>query len=143
MPRYTHAGGLVFRPIGGEIYYLIVQSKPHPHHWVLPKGHLEPGESPEAAARREIREETGVIARIIDTLGTLQFNYHGEQITTILYLLEYLEQTVPLEERECHWGLYEETIKLLTFPDTQAMVHRARTILSRRNPQGNSPPANS
>jgi len=37
----------------------------------LPAGHVEPGESPEAAARRELLEETGYVASELDLLGTL------------------------------------------------------------------------
>ncbi len=132
MTAFTHAGGIVFRQTDGETYYLIVRAKPDPTHWVIPKGHIEPGESPEAAAVREIREETGVEARIIDTLGTIQFNYRGKQIEIIVYLLEYLTQSSPQEERECHWGRHEETMMLLTFPDTREILHQAQAVLRQR-----------
>jgi ADP-ribose pyrophosphatase YjhB (NUDIX family)/GNAT superfamily N-acetyltransferase len=55
----------------------------YPACWAVPGGHLEPGESPEAAAIREIREELGVEVRIlrylmaietVDALGTLTFH---------------------------------------------------------------------
>ncbi len=77
----THAGGLVFRRREGEIHYLIVRAKPDPSHWVIPKGHIESGESPEAAAVREIWEETGVQAKIIASLGTSTFIYQGKADT--------------------------------------------------------------
>jgi 8-oxo-dGTP pyrophosphatase MutT (NUDIX family) len=128
----THAGGIVFRHINGETYYLIVRAKPDPNHWVIPKGHIEPGESPEAAAVREIREEAGVNSRIIDNLGAWQFNCRNKQIKIILYLLEYLGQTCPQEEREFHWGLYEETLSLLTFSNTREMLRRAQASLRQR-----------
>jgi 8-oxo-dGTP pyrophosphatase MutT (NUDIX family) len=132
MTGFTHAGGLVFRQRQGEIFYLIVRAKPDPSHWVIPKGHIEPGEQPEAAAIREIREEAGVRAKIIATLGTLHFTYHGEQINTILYLLEYTGKTLPEEQREFHWGLYEDCLSLLTFPDTKAMLRSAQDMLHQR-----------
>jgi ADP-ribose pyrophosphatase YjhB (NUDIX family) len=49
------AGGVVVNPEGR----VLVVSQ-HGTSWSLPKGHLEEGESPLEAARREIREETGV-----------------------------------------------------------------------------------
>jgi 8-oxo-dGTP pyrophosphatase MutT (NUDIX family) len=48
--------------------------------WVLPKGHVEPGESPEEAARREIEEETGLDTGSLislDTLGDLSYSFHS------------------------------------------------------------------
>lgn len=41
--------------------------------WSLPKGHVEPGETTEEAARREVREETGITATIERPLGTISF----------------------------------------------------------------------
>jgi mutator protein MutT len=132
MTEFTHAGGIVFQQREGKIYYLIVRSKPNPTHWVIPKGHIEPGETPDAAAVREVREETGVMASILDTLGTLHFEYRGKQIETILYLLEYLGETLPQDQREFHWGLYEETLNILTFPDTRKILRLAQASLRQR-----------
>ena len=63
MNNCSHAGGIVFRVIGDVPEFLIVTSRSNPEHWVLPKGHIEPGESPRSAAVREVLEETGVEAR--------------------------------------------------------------------------------
>ena len=60
----THAGGVVFRNPSSQTEYLIVQAKENPDLWVLPKGHIEPGEKMQEAAVREVHEETGVWARI-------------------------------------------------------------------------------
>lgn len=132
MSSYSHAGGLVYRHYAGATEYLIVQAKPDPRHWVIPKGHLESGESPEDAAIREIREETGVIARIVATLGVLEFEFRGQAVTSVIYLLEYLGHTLSQEDRALNWGSYEETRQLLTFPDTRQMLRRARQILDQQ-----------
>jgi 8-oxo-dGTP diphosphatase len=41
--------------------------------WVLPKGKLDPGETPRAAAQREVLEETGHVATVHEFLGTLVY----------------------------------------------------------------------
>lgn len=60
VPDHAAAGGVVARlDSGGEILIALAREEGHDTP-VLPKGHLRPGEEPEAAARREIAEETGV-----------------------------------------------------------------------------------
>jgi 8-oxo-dGTP pyrophosphatase MutT (NUDIX family) len=41
--------------------------------WSLPKGHLEDGETTEAAAVREVEEETGIRGRVLAALGTIDY----------------------------------------------------------------------
>lgn len=58
--------------------------------WVLPKGKVEQGEKHEETALREVREESGVIAGILDYLGEMHYTYtgsfhHGETIHKIVY----------------------------------------------------------
>ena len=49
--------------------------------WVLPKGHLEAGETPEAAARRAVREETGLDVRIVEPLGATRYGFEDADAT--------------------------------------------------------------
>jgi len=61
------AGGVVLDDAGGTRRVLIVHRPDHDD-WSLPKGHVDPGEDLATAALREVREETGVEARIIGSL---------------------------------------------------------------------------
>jgi 8-oxo-dGTP pyrophosphatase MutT (NUDIX family) len=56
------AGAVVFYEGDGVEYLLLLYPAGH---WDFPKGNVEPGESPEEAALREIREETGIEAELI------------------------------------------------------------------------------
>ena len=52
----THAGGIVYRDVGSGPEYLIVRARRDPSAWVLPKGHIERGETAEEAAVRDNRD---------------------------------------------------------------------------------------
>ena len=64
----TAAGGLVFSVIDGETRVLVIH-RPRYDDWSLPKGKHDAGESDDAAALREIREETNVTGRIVSRLA--------------------------------------------------------------------------
>jgi 8-oxo-dGTP pyrophosphatase MutT (NUDIX family) len=68
----TSAGGVVFRRTGNDIEFLLIRD-PY-ENWGLPKGHIEGGETPEQAARREVEEETGLHAlRTVAQLPTIDW----------------------------------------------------------------------
>jgi ADP-ribose pyrophosphatase YjhB (NUDIX family) len=76
LEREFSAGGLVHRTRGDAREMLLVARR-HPTTgrlvWTIPKGHLEPGESSEAAAVREVREETGIEAEVEQPLGDVTY----------------------------------------------------------------------
>jgi 8-oxo-dGTP pyrophosphatase MutT (NUDIX family) len=59
MKKVVSAGGVVLRKTNNKIEILLVYSPPHKA-WVLPKGHIDKGETIEEAAIREVKEETGL-----------------------------------------------------------------------------------
>jgi len=72
------AGGLVVDK-SGEMGLLIGRiDKRGRMLWSLPKGHIEAGESPEEAALREVREETGIKSSITRSLGVIDFWFMAE-----------------------------------------------------------------
>ena len=58
----------------------MVQASNDPDQWVLPKGHIEPDEDPRHCAIREVKEETGVWARIENELTVANYTFSGTAI---------------------------------------------------------------
>lgn len=120
-PPDTHAGGIVVRGYGSNPEYLIVRARRDPSAWVLPKGHIEPGESPEDAAVREVEEEAGCRAVIVAPLGRIAFG----GVRTLIYLMRFEQEVGAAEGREIFWGPAEEVGRRLTFDDTRELLARA------------------
>jgi diadenosine hexaphosphate hydrolase (ATP-forming) len=117
----THAGGIVYRQSERGPEYLIVRARRDPTAWVFPKGHIEPGETAEAAAVREVAEEAGCAARVVAMLGQLVFG----DVRTRVYLMQFEREAGAGEGRELFWGTAEEAGKRLTFADARALLELA------------------
>jgi 8-oxo-dGTP pyrophosphatase MutT (NUDIX family) len=87
------AGGLVLRRRETGYDALLI-GRGTPRIWTLPKGHVEPRESNEQAALREVREETGCWAEILTRLSEISYWFyvgkakHKKSVT--FYLMRYL-----------------------------------------------------
>lgn len=55
--------------------------------WVFPKGWIDPGETPEKAALREVREETGVLTEIVRPAGVAPYQIEGETREVAFYIM--------------------------------------------------------
>jgi len=58
---------------------VLIVHRPKYDDWSFPKGKADPGESIEQTALREVREETGIEARIIDRLPSVRYAYEGKE----------------------------------------------------------------
>ncbi len=106
----THAGGVVFRKSGGNTKYLLVQAKNDAKDWVLPKGHIEAGESMERCAIREVKEETGVWARIKREITDSKYTVKDEVVVRF-FLMEQVGKGEQNDElRETKWVTLNDAI---------------------------------
>ncbi len=99
----------------------------------LPKGHPEGGETMADAALREIREETGVQARLVDKLGDVRYFYQreGRRIAKVVsfFLFEYVSGDLgdhDLEVEDARWMPLEEAQEALSYRGEREMVALAK-----------------
>jgi 8-oxo-dGTP pyrophosphatase MutT (NUDIX family) len=135
------AGGVVYRRRGGraEVALISVGEKSR---WQLPKGLVDSGESPEQAALREVREETGLSGELVAPIETAEYWYFGNAGRTgarvrfhkfvHFYLLRYTSGEVSAhdhEVNEARWVEIEEAARLLAFKSERAVLARARQMI--------------
>ena len=124
--RVRQAGGIVFRGRGAGLRVLVVTARRHPERWVLPKGTVERGESPEAAALREVREEAGIAGSVIGPAGRVDFNSKQGRVRLDYFLIRYARQVDGGgEDREMQWCAVEDAIRLLTYASARRVVLEA------------------
>ena len=121
----THSGGVVYRLANGKVEYLLVRPKRGQNEWVLPKGHIEPGEKCEQTAIREVEEETGVVARIIAPLQTTEFETKGQLVRVKFFLMQFVAQSLPSETRETKWAATRNALAFLTHEQNRELLRSA------------------
>jgi len=104
----------------------------------LPKGHPDGGESALDAALREVREETGVVAELVESLGQVRYWYQrdGRRISKVVefFLLRYVEGDLADHDHEvedARWVPAEVAARTLSYAGERDMVKR---VMSRADP---------
>jgi 8-oxo-dGTP pyrophosphatase MutT (NUDIX family) len=124
----THAGAVVFRESDSEILYLIVSSSDGLN-WVLPKGHIDPGETPRVAALRELAEEAGTVGEIVAPLSVQQFTKQGRAAAVQFFLIRETGATESIESRTIRWENEDGALQLVSFAEAKAALQEAAAIV--------------
>ena len=136
----TSAGAFILREMEGQLKIALAQHARATKSWVLPKGHVEVGETIEQAALREIYEETGLEnVQLIKHLGTIlrestKSNGDVEQ-KTVHFFLAYAPSNgrsqAPTDSRfiSVSWFSPEEAIELLPYDSEQAVFREHLGLL--------------
>ncbi len=115
------------------------------HTTALPKGHIDPGETAEQAAAREVLEETGLSVRAAGKLGDVRYVYRFQQRTifkVVSFFLFHWEagevgaisEAMRKEVDAAWWTLLERATSELTYPGEREMAQKALLLLRPQKP---------
>jgi 8-oxo-dGTP pyrophosphatase MutT (NUDIX family) len=136
--RELSAGGVVVRD--GQVIVIVPTRRGAQGQRVLglPKGHVDPGETAEQAATREVREEAGVEAAIVEKLGDVRYFYQreGQRIFKMVRFFLFDYRSGALEDHddeveEARWMPLAEAARALSYKGEREMVQRALSAISR------------
>ena len=161
MKREFSAGGVVYKTNHGDIIWLITKSTPSEiipdARWRLPKGRLDDNgdgstagplgagekkateEQIKDAALREVREEGGIAAKIVEKIGTEKYFFNlGDQKYlkfVTFYLMEWvadLPEGFDFETSEIAWLPYKEARELLAYSNEKKILGKASMLLAKK-----------
>jgi 8-oxo-dGTP pyrophosphatase MutT (NUDIX family) len=134
------AGGLVLKREHGDYLGLII-GRATPRIWSLPKGHIEPNESIEEAATREVQEETGIAGSIIVKLSDIRYWFYANKSkhskVVHFFLMRYVSgQPHPQEGEvdEVRWVPLDALPDMLTHVNERRLVEIAQNIVKDKPP---------
>jgi len=126
-------GAIVFRKIKDQYRFLVIKNN-RSAHWSFPKGHVEPGETYEQTAKREVLEETGVHIRIIpgfrETSDYMIQNRISKSV--ILFAASTKDTRTIIQESEIEdyaWLSYEQCMQRMRFDNDKTILTKMRSFL--------------
>src|SRR5208283_187277 len=160
MAREISAGGVVLRQISGVWHVALIEPQKDETQketrspakafgkrsravLALPKGLVDPGEKPQAAAVREVREETGIAAEPVTKLSDNKYVYvrkwgDGERVFKIVsfYLMSYVSGEIDaiasdmrIEVKRALWVPLAEATKQLAYSNERKVLRQAKDYL--------------
>ena len=129
----SSCGAVVYRDIKGEVRYLLIKNK-RSAHWGFPKGHIEPGETKQQTAVREVLEETGIHVKLINGFESVS-KYKIEKVVSIFVGTTNDTSTCiqPEEIEDYIWLTYDRALSILKFENDKAIITEANHFLNENN----------
>jgi ADP-ribose pyrophosphatase YjhB (NUDIX family) len=139
--REPTSGGIIFRHSADDgIEILLIQDGKN--RWTIPKGHIEPGETAQDTAKREIGEEAGLNdVKIIGWLGKIHFRYRRVDklvlMTTQIYLVQALGDTDATQKEEwmndIKWFKFNDALEAIEYEDIGKLMLLAKKRIRQEN----------
>ncbi|MBL0169201.1 MAG: NUDIX hydrolase [Gemmatimonadaceae bacterium] len=135
----TSAGGVVYRVQDGQPLFLLIRDSYR--NWGFPKGHLEVDEQPDAAAVREVREETGLEALELDgEIDTIDwfFRFRGRLVHKVCHFFLMRSDSAQTKPQRaegitaCRWATYDDAARLVSYANARDVLVRANAMVLRQ-----------
>jgi len=130
------------RTIQGRVMVAAIRPQGKPEGtWALPKGNLDPGESPAETAVREVLEETGIHGRLVEKLGDVRYTYSRRGGLRVFKVVSFfllragrgrigeIDAAMRVEVAEARWLPLDEAPRLLSYGGEREMAAKARDRL--------------
>jgi len=131
------SGGVVYKKEGSQ-YKVCLIAKKGGRVWALPKGRVEPGETPEETAYREVREETGFVAEVREKIDEINYYFYWKDNQTLYHKIVFF-YLMPLKEEAFHgrdseadivrWHTLGEAYRMLTYLNEKEVMRKAQRAL--------------
>jgi 8-oxo-dGTP pyrophosphatase MutT (NUDIX family) len=142
--REFSAGGVLVKTIRGRAMVAAIRPQGKPEGtWALPKGNIDPGETPAETAVREALEETGVQGRLVEKLGDVKYTYTRRDGARVFKVVSFfllragrgrlgqIEEAMRVEVAEARWLPLDEAPRLLAYGGEREIVKKARDRVGR------------
>jgi 8-oxo-dGTP pyrophosphatase MutT (NUDIX family) len=123
------AAVLAVRGVGADIQVCLIRRR-DANNWGIPKGFIEPGDTPEETALNEAWEEAGIHGQLVgETIGAYEYSKSGVRLTVAVYVMRVVEELITWPEirlRERRWVTMDDAASALK-------RHPARDLLEQVN----------
>jgi len=127
------AGVIAFRGAGRGVEVCLIRRKGSRRKWGIPKGFIDPGETPQDAALKEALEEAGLTGRLVgDPIGSYEYQKWGGRLAVTVYLMEVTAERDDWAEadfRERHWKTFDDAAELLVRHPVLTLIETAKARL--------------
>ena len=127
------AGGIVVRAGGGGGWEVAVIHRPEQLDWTLPKGKIEPGETPTECALREVAEETGYRCHLGRFIGEVEYLDRRSRVKIVSYwLMQPIDGAFErnLEVDELRWLSFGDAAQLLDYQHDRELLESVNIPLA-------------
>lgn len=135
LPRKLVVAALVFER-GKLLLSRRRPDQPLPNLWELPGGKVELGEAPEAALRREVKEELGCGSVVEQIEDVLHHRYPEFEVVMLVYRCQLLSDPLPVEVAAVEWVPLDEIDRYDILPADRPLLARLRDRLTANRPSG-------